>query len=422
VNLPTNVNESIVIVGGGLTAAKAAEALRAEGFAGAVAVFAAEDHLPYERPPLSKGYLQGTDDAGATIPLPQQWYADNDVALHTGTRVDAVDAAAHTVTVGGETVRYDRLLLATGAQPRTFRAPGAGLAGVHTLRSIDDSTALREAIKDGGRKVVLVGAGWIGLEVAAAAKTYGNEVTVLAPESVPLEAALGIELGEVFASLHRDNGVNLRMGVGVSAIRGTDRADGVVLGTGEEIDADVVVVGIGAIPDTALAEAAGLTVDNGIVTDSGFHTSDADIFAAGDVASVFHPVLGTHLRIEHWANALNQGAAVGRALAGASVEYTEIPYFYTDQFDLGMEYSGYAPLAKGAEVVIRGDKAGREFIAFWVAEGRVVAGMNVNVWDVNETVQALIRAGSASSARPIDIVALADPSVDLASLIPSEAP
>ena len=404
----------IVIIGGGLTAARAAESLRAEGFDGEVVVATAEGRPPYERPPLSKGYLLGDDDAADTVPLSKDWYDEHDVELRTDAEATGLDVAAHVVTIGTARVPYDRLLLATGARPRTFAGPGAGLTGVHTLRTLRDSTTLRTALKPGGRRIVVLGAGWIGLEVAAAARSYGNEVTVIAPGAVPLASAVGPEVGAVFATLHEEHGVELRMGAAVTAVRGRDRVDGVILGTGEELDADLVVVGIGAVPNTELAASAGLTVANGIVTDAGFRTSAPDVFAAGDVANVLHPVLGTHLRVEHWANAQNQGAAVGRALAGVDIAYDEIPYFFTDQYDLGMEYSGYGPLADGASVVFRGDVSAREFVAFWVRDRRVVAGMNVNVWDVNETVQALIRAEVQ-----VDPAVLADPSVALEGLIPA---
>ncbi|GAA1506725.1 3-phenylpropionate/trans-cinnamate dioxygenase ferredoxin reductase subunit [Agromyces terreus] len=407
------VAERIVIIGGGLTAARAVEQLRAEGFDGEVLVATAEGRPPYERPPLSKGYLLGTDDPASTIPLTKRWYREHEVELRTDAAATALDVAAHAVTIGADAVAYDRLLLATGARPRRFTGPGAELTGVHTLRTLPDSTRLRTALKDGGRRVVLMGAGWIGLEVAAAARGYGNEVTVVAPGEVPLASAVGPEVGAVFARLHEQHGVVLRMGAAVTAVRGRRRVDGVILGTGEELDADLVVVGIGAVPNTELAASAGLTIDDGIVTDSGFRTSAPDVFAAGDVANVRHPVLERHLRVEHWANAENQGRAVGRVLAGADLVYDEIPYFFTDQYDLGMEYSGYGPLAADASVVFRGDVAGREFLAFWVRDHRVVAGMNVNVWDVNETVQTLIRTGAT-----VDPEMLRDPAVPLESLIP----
>jgi 3-phenylpropionate/trans-cinnamate dioxygenase ferredoxin reductase subunit len=387
-------DQTFVIVGGGLAGARATEAIRAEGFAGRVVIVAAEDEIPYSRPPLSKEYLQGKAERDTVFVHPADWYQAQKVEVLRGRTASVLSPASHELTVdGGEVLRYDRLLLATGASPRRYPGPGGALAGVHHLRTLGDSEALREALRSGDHRVVIVGAGWIGLEVAAAARGYGNQVTVLGRESVPLNLIVGDEVGVVFGDLHRANGVDLRMSTGVTDIVGDGTVTGVALDTGEVVPADVVVVGIGAVPNVTLAAEAGLEIDNGIVTDAAFRTSAPDVYAVGDVANVFHPVLGHRIRIEHWANAENAGAAAGRSMAGVPVSYDEIPYFYTDQFDLGMEYSGYADLVGDASVVIRGNLAAREFIAFWVADSRVVAGMNVNVWDVNETVQRFIRSG-----------------------------
>lgn len=407
-------DQTIVIVGGGLAGARAAEAIRTEGFAGRVVIVAAEDEIPYIRPPLSKEYLQGTAERDAGLVHPADWYAEQEIDVLRGRTASALSPASHELTLAdGEVLRYDKVLLATGAASRRYPGAGGALAGVHHLRTIVESEALREALRPGSRRVVIVGAGWIGLEVASAARGYGNEVTVLGRESVPLNLIVGDEVGSVFGELHRANGVDLRMSTGVSDIVGDETGvTGVVLDTGEVVPADVVVVGIGAVPNVALAAEAGLDIDNGIVTDAAFRTSAVDVYAVGDVANVFHPVLGHGIRIEHWANADNAGAAAGRSMAGAEVSYEEIPYFYTDQFDLGMEYSGYADLAKNASIVIRGDLAAREFIAFWVADFRVVAGMNVNVWDVNQSVQDLIR-----SRVRIDAARLADEKIALTDLI-----
>ncbi|MDL9981102.1 NAD(P)/FAD-dependent oxidoreductase [Microbacterium sp. ASV49] len=402
----------LVIVGGGLAAGSAAETLRAEGFDGDVTIVAAEQHPPYQRPPLSKGYLAGKEGADAVILHPAEWYADNGIGLRTGTVATALDPAAHRLELaGGESLGYDAVLLATGASPRRLPISGADLPGVHTLRRIEDSDALHAELKDGGRRLVMIGSGWIGLEVAATAREFGNEVTVLERDPVPLAAALGAELGNVFARMHREHGVDLRLSVGVEAIAGDGRATVVVV-DGETVPADLVLVGVGAVPNIELAEAAGLDIQNGILVDASLRTSAPDVFAAGDVANAYHPVIQRHLRSEHWANALNAGPVAARAMLGQHVVFDDIPYFYTDQYDLGMELSGYAPLMSQAQLVIRGDLEGREFIAFWVDGGRVVGGMNVNVWDVNETVQALIRSGE-----PVDAGALADPSVSLESLI-----
>jgi 3-phenylpropionate/trans-cinnamate dioxygenase ferredoxin reductase subunit len=383
--------------------------MREHGLDDEVVVVTEERRLPYERPPLSKGYLAGDEPSSVVYPLDAAWYRDHDVEVRRGVRATALDLGARRLETDDGGLAYDRLLLATGASPLRFEGPGAGLRGVNALRSLPDSTHLRTALRSGDRHVVVVGTGWIGLEVAAAARGYGNEVTLLGRGDVPLAGAIGAELGAVFADLHRTNGVDVRPGVGVSAITGTrGRATGVVLGTAEEIPADLVVFGIGVTPNVDLAASAGLTVENGIVTDAAFRTSTEDVYAAGDVANVFNPTLGHRLRVEHWANADASGRAVGRVLAGEDLEFDEIPYFYTDQYDLGMEYSGYGELAREADVVVRGDLAARECVAFWVREGRVVAGMNVNVWDVQDDVQRLIRSRAA-----VDPVALADPDVPL---------
>jgi len=287
-----------------------------------------------------------------------------------------------------------------------------------TLRRLDDSQALAAELRDGGRRLVVIGAGWIGMEVAATARGFGNEVAILERDDVPLAAALGPEMGEVFRALHLEHGVDLRTSVAVERITGSDRADGVVV-DGETLPADLVLIGVGAVPDTALAEAAGLDILNGVLTDASLRTSAPDVYAAGDVANPFHPVLQRHLRSEHWANALNAGKVAARAMLGMPASFDDIPYFYTDQYDLGMELSGYAPLMADAELVVRGDREAREFVAFWVdaadstGRGRVVAGMNVNVWDVNETVQALIRSGER-----VDAERLRDANVPLDSLLP----
>jgi 3-phenylpropionate/trans-cinnamate dioxygenase ferredoxin reductase subunit len=348
---------------------------------------------------------------------PSEWYAENHIDVITGTSVTSIDRAAHEVTLStGTKLPYDKLLLATGSSPRKLSIDGADLDGVHYLRTIDDSEALQAELKDGGKKLVLIGSGWIGMEVGATARTLGNEVTILERDPIPLANALGDELGTLFADYHKEKGVVLRASVIVDKIVGVGtgtggRVSGVALNDGEIVPADLVLVGVGAIPNVGLAKDAGLDVDNGILTDASLQTSDPDIYAAGDVASAQHPLIGQRLRSEHWANALNEGPAAARAMLGQEVSFDDIPYFYTDQFDLGMEYSGYGPLTRGATVVYRGNVEGREFIAFWVADGKVVAGMNVNVWDVNEQVQHIIR-----EAKTIDVARLADESVPLEEL------
>ncbi|TXK34329.1 NAD(P)/FAD-dependent oxidoreductase [Nonomuraea sp. C10] len=386
-----------VIAGGGLAAAKAAEALREQGYDGRLVLAGAEPHLPYERPPLSKSYLQGKSERDKIFVHDAAWYAEQQVEVLTGTSVTAVDRAAHQVTLSdGARLDYAKLLLATGATPR--RLPGDALY----LRSVDDSERIRDVLARASR-VVIIGAGWIGLEVAAAARAAGVEVTLLESDGAPLLRVLGPRLGAAFADLHRDHGVDLRLGVKVEEIAG-----GVRLADGTRVEADAVIAGIGVEPDTRLAVAAGLKVDDGVVVDASLRTSDPDVFAAGDVARAYHPLLGTHIRVEHWANALNQPAIAAAAMLDKEASYDRLPYFYTDQYDLGMEYTGYVRPGEADDVVIRGDLDSREYIAFWLAEGRVVAGMNVNVWDVTDDIKTLIRA-----AAPADRAKLADPSVPL---------
>lgn len=418
-----DANQTFVIVGGGLAGAKAAETLRAEGFTGRVILICDERDHPYERPPLSKGYLLGKDERDSVFVHEPAWYARSDIELHLGQPAVHLDRAARTVRLGdGTVVRYDRLLLATGSEPRRLDIPGTGLAGVHHLRRLAHAERLRGVLASLGRDnghLVIAGAGWIGLEVAAAARGYGAEVTVVESEPTPLHTVLGPELGQLFTDLHGEHGVRFHFGARLTEITGQD---GMVLAVrtddGEEHPAHAVLAAIGAAPRTALAEAAGLALvdredGGGVAVDASLRTSDPDIYAAGDVAAAEHPWMGLRLRVEHWANALHEGPAAARAMLGQEVAYDRVPYFFSDQYDLGMEYSGYAPPGTYDQVVCRGDVGKREFIAFWLSEGRVLAGMNVNVWDVTKTVQELIRSGAAPGAE-----ALADPAVPLESLLP----
>ncbi|WP_332661788.1 NAD(P)/FAD-dependent oxidoreductase [Aeromicrobium sp.] len=401
-----SATSSIVIVGGGHAGGKAAIALRAEGHTGPITIVGEENHPPYERPPLSKEYLQGESEADAMLLEPADWYAEHDITLLQGVTATRIDAEARRVHLDqGEPLPYDLLLLATGATPRRLDIPGAELA--LTLRRVEDSDALREAYERSG-SVVIIGGGWIGLETAAAARKAGLDTTVLEFAPLPLQAALGDELGSYFAELHRRNGVDLRTSAAAEAISGTGPY--VVRSGGDEITADLVVMGVGAAPSTALAEAAGLAVDNGITVDESFRTSDPAIYAIGDVANAQNTALGTRLRVEHWDNAIKQGEAVAKVMLGQPVTYDWQPYFYTDQFDLGMEYVGRG--GSSNDVVIRGDKDDGEFIAFWLDGDRVTAGMNVNIWDVTEDIRALI-------GRSVDRARLADPGVPLTEVVES---
>ncbi|MEN3310372.1 MAG: 3-phenylpropionate/trans-cinnamate dioxygenase ferredoxin reductase component [Micromonosporaceae bacterium] len=405
-----------VIVGASLAGANAAQALREAGFEGRLVLIGEETERPYERPPLTKGYLLGKEPRDKAFVHDANWYGEHGVELLLGVRATNLDAANHALVLDGfEPLRYDKLLLATGSRVRRLDVPGVDLHGVRYLRTLPESDALREDLRPGA-SVVVVGAGWIGLEVAAAAREHGASVVVVEMEALPLHRVLGDEVASVFERLHTSHDVAFRFSSTVAEIRGTaGRVTSVVLGDGTELPADVVLVAIGITPATELATAAGLRVDNGIVTDAALRTSAPDIFAAGDVANAFNPLLGRAVRVEHWSNALNGGKAVARSMLGEELAYDRVPYFFTDQYDLGMEYAGWAEPGGYDRVVFRGDVEGREFVAFWVSGGRVLAGMNVNVWDVQEQIQALVRAGYAGKA--VDLAKLSDVDVALGDLV-----
>ena len=401
---------SYVIAGGGLAAAKAAETLRDEGFDGDIVLAGAEPERPYERPPLSKGYLLGSDSRDSVYVHPADWYAEHGVDLREGVTVTAIDRGTSTVATSGPggdgELSYDKLLLATGASPRRLDFPGSDREEVCYLRTLGDSDRLRSAFQPGTR-VVVAGAGWIGLETAAAARTAECPVTVLEPQPGALHDQLGPELGAIFARLHQNHGVEFRFNEKAVEFR----PGMVITSGGAEIPADVLVVGIGAAPNDDLAARAGLDVSNGVLTDEALRTSDPDIFAAGDVANSFNPLFGRRVRVEHWANALNGGPAAARSMLGQPVRYDRVPYYYSDQYELGMECVGLPTPGSYDQVLYRGDPAALEFVAFWLAHGAVVAGMNVNVWDVNNDIQSLIR-----SARPIDPTHLTNPQIPLTDL------
>ena len=404
-------DRTFVIVGAALAGAKAAETLRAEGFDGRVVLIGAEPERPYERPPLSKDYLRGESGRDKVYVHEEDFYAAQEIELLVGRTVTRLDTPARRVTLDdGQALGYDRLLLATGAEPRRVSIPGAELDGVHYLRTVGDSDVLRGRLDRGG-SVVVVGAGWIGAEVAASARQRGLDVTLVAPESVPLERVLGAELGAVYRDIHADHGVQLLLGTDVEAFEGAAAVERVRTSDGRVLECDFVVVGVGVEPRSQLATAAGLAVDDGILVDEHLQTIVPGVFAAGDVANAWHPFYGERIRVEHWANALNQGPAAARNMLDRRERYDTIPYFFSDQYDVGMEYAGFA--REWDRVVFRGDPATREFMAFWLVGDRVVAGMNVNVWDVTDHIQRLIRARVA-----VDAGRLADPDIPLETLVP----
>jgi 3-phenylpropionate/trans-cinnamate dioxygenase ferredoxin reductase subunit len=407
--------QTFVIVGASLTGAKAAQELRDQGFDGRVVLIGDEQELPYERPPLTKDYLRGEQPREKARVHEEGFYEEHDIELLTGVTVTAIKPAEQRILVDGDReFGYDRLLIATGAEPRKIDIAGADLDGVHYLRTLADCDVLRERIDTGG-KVVVIGAGWIGSEFAASARQRGLDVTVIEPATVPLARVLGNELGAFYRDVHETHGVEMRMQTGVEAFEGSESVAAVRTSDGQSIACDFVVVGVGVIPRTQLADAAGAKIENGIVVNQQLRTTLPDVFAAGDVANAWHPFFKRNIRVEHWANALNQGPAAAQAMLGQDVCYDRIPYFFSDQYDVGMEYSGYA--TEWDEVIYRGAVADGEFIAFWLKDQRVIAGMNVNVWDVNEQVQALIR-----SRQEINPAALRDEDTPLGELVNQPTP
>jgi len=409
--------QRIVIVGASLAGAKAAETLRGEGYTGQIVLVGAEAELPYERPPLSKGVLLGKEELSKAQVHDQQWYDDNQVELRLGVAATELDPEAHTVTLAdGSSVSWDRLLLATGSRVRKLDVPGADLDGIRYLRTSAESSALLEAFAAKPR-VVVVGAGWIGLEVTAAAREHGCEVTVIEPQSTALAGPLGEEVGELYADLHRQHGVDLRFGTGVEAFTGDGSVDGVRTDGGDVVPADLVVVGVGVQPNTELAEAAGITVapaaeGGGIVTGPDLQSSVPGVYAAGDIVRWSHPVLGGSIRVEHWSNAKDSGAAAARAMLGQDVSYEAVPYFFTDMYDLGMEYVGDIPRGTSYHVVLRGDPETNNYLAFWLDDAnRVLAAMHVNVWDSIDVLRDL-----AGSRAVVDPARLTDPHVELSEV------
>jgi 3-phenylpropionate/trans-cinnamate dioxygenase ferredoxin reductase component len=403
---------SFIIVGGGLTGAIAAQTLREEGFDGSITLLGQEPNAPYERPPLSKDYLQGKAERDSIFVHTEPWYAEHGVDLSMSTAVTSFDPAARTVTTHtGAQLHYDKLLLATGSKPRRLVVPGADLDGVYYLRNVEDSERIKIEFAR-AKRVVIIGAGWIGLETAAAARAAGLDVTLLVSGDLPLQRVLGREVAPIFAELHRSHGVDLRYRTTAAELTGRlGAATGVILSDGTKIDADMIIVGIGAVPRTELAAAAGLKIDNGVVVDEHLHTSDPDIFAAGDIAHAYNPRLGRHIRVEHWANARRQGVVAAKAMLGQDAVDLRPSYFYTDQYDLSMEYTGDIGPDGYDRVIFRRYAELGQMIVFWLYEQRVQAGMNINIWDVAEDIERLVQ-----SARVINVDDLADPGIPLASL------
>ena len=405
-------SSAYVIAGAGLAGAKAAETLREEGFDGPVVLIGDEAERPYERPPLSKDYLLGKAERDTIYVHPASWYADNGVELRLGVPVTGIDRAAHEVALAdGSRIGYARLLLATGSSPRRLRVPGADADGVLYLRRVGDSDQIKATFQSASR-IAVIGAGWIGLECAAAARAAGVEVTLLESAELPLLRVLGPEVAQVFADLHTEHGVDLRLGVEVTAVEQQGTRAVVRTKDGGSVTADLLVVGIGVTPNVELAEAAGLETDNGVLVDEHLGTSDPDVFAAGDVANALHPVLGRRVRVEHWDTAIEQGRTAAHAMLGHAPTYDRLPYFFTDQYDLGMEYVGSVGPDGYDEVVLRGDTTaagGRTFTAFWLKGDQVLAGMHANDWDAIDHLRAIV-------GKRVEPVRLRDESLSLEEL------
>ncbi len=400
---------TIIIVGASLTGGRAAETLRQEGFAGRIVLIGAEPERPYERPPLSKDVLRGEAPAEKVYLRPSSYYDEQGIELRLGIRAAALHPKEHAVELAnGERLAYDRLLIATGASPRRLAIPGADLAGVHYLRTLGDALALRAELA-GAQRVAVIGAGFIGAEVAASCRMLGREVTVLEVLSVPLQRALGDRVGEIYAAIHRDHGVDLRLGEGVAAIRGAGRAEEVVTASGQRIPCDLVVIGVGVHPEVGWLEGSGLAVQNGVVVDELCRTSIPDVYAAGDVANWWHPVLGERLRVEHWDNAQNQGIAAAKSMLGKGEPYAPVPYFWSDQYDLTLQYVGHA--SGSDEIVFRGPVEPTRLLAFYLRDGRLRACLGINRLREVSAVRRLLRSGI-----PVSREQLEDETVDLRKL------
>jgi 3-phenylpropionate/trans-cinnamate dioxygenase ferredoxin reductase subunit len=406
--------QTFVIVGANLAGGRAAQALRKEGFDGRVILIGAEPDPPYERPPLSKEYLRGDMPRAKIFIATPQAYREQEIELRLGVRATGIEPRGHRVELeGGERIGYDKLLLATGGRERRLSVPGSDLDGIYYLRTVADCERIAEELRP-GRRLVVIGAGFIGAEVAATARGKGLEVGVLEMAPVPLGRVLGEEMGRICAEIHRDHGVHLYTGEAIERFEGVRRVERVVSSSGRTIDCDFVVVGVGMAPATELAEEAGLAVDNGIVVNEYCETSAADVYAAGDVASFYHPVLDTRLRVEHWSNAQNQGVVAAKNMLGLAGAYAEIPWFWSDQYDLNMQYVGHA--TNWDEIAVRGDVAARSFTAFYIEGGRLRAALAVNRHRDIRPSRELIR-----SATPLEPDKLRDEEIELKSLVPQTA-
>jgi 3-phenylpropionate/trans-cinnamate dioxygenase ferredoxin reductase component len=397
----------IVIIGAGQAAGQAAASLRQGKYEGSITILGNETQPPYQRPPLSKQYLSGELGMDRVMVRPAKFYEDQDIALHTGTRVDSIDSSAKSVTTSsGDSYEYDKLLIATGSRPRILTIPGSDLPGIHYLRTIDDVDGIREAMLT-AKKICIVGGGYIGLEVAAVAVTSGLQVTVLEMEDRILERVTTPEMSKYYHELHTGRGVNIRVSTGVSGFQGEGHISTVLCGD-EKIDADLVIVGIGIIPNIELAEAAGLDCNNGITVDDHCRTSDPHIYAAGDCTNHPNPIMGRRLRLESVPNAMEQARVSASNMLGADKVYASIPWFWSDQYDLKLQMVGFS--ADGDTSVQRGDKTTNQFAVFYLKDGKVVS-----VDAVNSPKEFMVCKQLYGKA--VDPSVLADTNVELKTLL-----
>jgi 3-phenylpropionate/trans-cinnamate dioxygenase ferredoxin reductase component len=404
------MSETFVIVGASLAGGGAAVTLRQEGFDGRVVLIGAEPQPPYERPPLSKDYLRGESSFEQALVQPPDFYGENGIETRFGVRATRVDAAEKVVELGdGESVAYDKLLIATGVRNRRFPIPGLDLEGIYDLRTLADCERIRAEIAP-GRKAVVVGMGFIGSEVAASLRQSGVEVVIVDRNKVPLRRVLGEEVGRVMEGIHRDHGVTLIFEDTVAAFEGADRVERVVTQRGRRIECDFVVVGLGVEPVTEILAGTGAEIDNGIVVDEFCRTGVEGIYAAGDVANHYHPVFERRIRVEHWQNALNQGPAAARNMLGKDEPYDEVPWFWSDQYEFNLQYTGFH--MEWDDLVVRGSMEERNFVAFYRKDGRVLAAVAINRGRDLRRSMRLIKA-----RLPGDATKLQDPDVDLRELL-----
>jgi 3-phenylpropionate/trans-cinnamate dioxygenase ferredoxin reductase subunit len=398
----------IVIIGAGLGGMSAADTLRSQGFDGALTLVGDEAHLPYTKPPLSKQLLRGEMRSDELALRPAIWYHERDIELMLGQRVKAIDTSRRRVLLGHEELPYDQALIVTGGSARTVPAPGAELDGVFTLRTVEDALAISDRLKP-GVPVVVVGAGFIGAEVAASARMLGCDVTILEVATLPLSRVLGAEVGQLYTNLHVSHGVRMLCGVGLHEIRGNTEVTHVVGTDGSVHEAAVVVIGVGITPNDAPALGSAITVDNGVVVDEWCRTHAPDVYAAGDLALHPNAIAGRSVRIEQWQNAQHQGQAAAKSMLGVGKPFSEVPWFWSDQYDVNLQMAGLP--TPGSVPVFRGDVEGYQFSVFYLREGVVEAVVGLNrVLDV--------RAGRKLIAKHARISAelLADESVDLTTV------